>query len=881
VGNSVIIAAIVVGVLAVLGAVVFVILRRRAAGARQPEEAALHQPPAPAPGPGGEAAAVADSLRRAQAGAGIVVRQQAGEAVELGTPAAAPPRQIPGPPANFTGRAAELASLLARADAGATVLCIFGESGTGRTALALALCAALAERGPDAQLRLDLGGAAGREPCSAAAALARLIRALHPDAKLPAGEAALAAAWQSALAGKRALILLEDAAETGQVKALVPPAGSLLVATARERLALPKSFSRELAAPEPEEARALLLAFAPSAGKYADQIAGECARLPFAIRVAGLAQAAPLETDPADCAEILAEAAAELGRGAPAALRLASELAGEERARFWATLGVFPASFDRAAAAAVCRVPQDAAGGLLAELAQRGLIEREGPAGAERWRLHQLARAAAEERLGQAGRAEAGLRHAVYYMTVLRKAEKLCAAGGNSLAEGLALYDPEAENVSVAQAWAESQTGADETIAHLCNDFPATGARCLELRQTPRERVRWLEAALRAARQLRLRAAEAAHLARLAPACAELGEHNRAVIYGEQYLVLVRAAGDRGGEANALGLLATSSAALGEHRRAAGFYEEYLGAVRALADRKAEIAALGNLGTELLLLDERARAAECFEKQLAVARAAGDRRAEGVALGNLSAAGSLLGDHGKAAGFHEELLAFARAAGDRKLEAVALGRLASACHGLGDLRRVVECCEAQLAVAREAGDRRTELLALGNLAAACVGLGEHRRAAEVHEKYLAAARAAGDRKAETAALAGLGSAWTALGEPRRAIAFYEQFLAAARAAGGLRGAGAHLGNLGTAYYSTGDHRRAAATYEQQLAVAREAGDRKGQANALFNMSLALDCLGERAKAVERAGEALKLFEALADPNAARAREQLEKWAKKA
>ncbi len=860
---------------------------RRSRSSSAPPAASRQSSPAPARAGGG---ASGDApARPAAPPAGLAVRSAPEEKAELGPAAAEPPAMIPPPPAEFSGRAAELASLAARAGSGAPLVCVFGESGSGRRALALRLCADLAGSFPDGALRLDMLGRPGCEPLPAAEALARLIRRLHPGAKLPGSEAALSAAWASALADRKVLVLLEDAADAAQVRPLLPPAGSLLVATSRGSLNLPRSFSRELAALEDADALALLAAVAPGLAARGPEIVKASAAQPFALRLVGRSQAAPPETDPSDLAEMLAEAVETAGRGAPAALRLACSLAVEDARRFWETLAVFPGGFDLAAAAAVSRVPQAAAERMLGELAGRGLIEREDRSGVARWRLHELARAAAEERLGPAGRAEAALRHAVYFLTILRKAEKLChptgsgpraassssdPAGGVSLAAGLALYDLEADNISAAQAWAAVQTGADETVAHLCNDFPSAAPTCLGLRQSTRQRVRWLEAAMAAARGLGLGAAEAGHAARLGPACAEIGEHSRALVHAEGALAAARAAGDRGAEANALGLLASSSAALGEHRRAVGHYEEYLPAVRWLKDPRAEMVALGNLGAELVLVQEPARAVECFEKQLAFARELGDGRAECAALTNLSAAGSMLGDGRRAAGLHEQLLAFARAGGDRRLEACALGRLASAHHALGEAARVAECCEAQAGAARECGDRRTELAALSNLAAARSGLGDHRRAAEAHERLLAAARAAGDRKAEAAALAGLGADWLGLEEPRRAIAFYDQYLEAVRSAGPAPGAALHLGNLGRACHAAGEHGRAAEAYESQLAAARKSGDRKAEANALYNLSLALGSLDRKGEAREKAEAALAAFEAIKDPNAALAREHL-------
>jgi hypothetical protein len=138
------------------------------------------------------------------------------------TPAetSAPPisalHQLPPPPADFTGRAAELAELNANVERGINISGLQGQGGIGKTALALKLAEQLTPRYPDAQFYLDLKGAS-KEPLSATAALAHVVRAYHPAAKLPDDEAQLGALYRSVLHGQRALLLMDNAADAAQV----------------------------------------------------------------------------------------------------------------------------------------------------------------------------------------------------------------------------------------------------------------------------------------------------------------------------------------------------------------------------------------------------------------------------------------------------------------------------------------------------------------------------------------------------------------------------------------------------------------------------------------------------------------------------------------
>src|SRR5690606_318947 len=93
---------------------------------------------------------------------------------------------------------------------------------------------------PDGQLFIDLNGhTEGVEPVSPEDALDRLLRSLGvPDGQIPPTVDERAALYRSVLAGKRVLILLDNAATEDQVEPLLPGVpGSLTLVTSRSRLA--------------------------------------------------------------------------------------------------------------------------------------------------------------------------------------------------------------------------------------------------------------------------------------------------------------------------------------------------------------------------------------------------------------------------------------------------------------------------------------------------------------------------------------------------------------------------------------------------------------------------------------------------------------------
>jgi hypothetical protein len=134
--------------------------------------------------------------------------------------------------------------------------------GIGKTALALKLAQELAPLYPEAQIYQDLLGVSA-QPVTPAQAMAHVIRAFHPEIRLPDSEAEIAALYHSALHGRRALLLMDNASGADQVRPLIPPGSCLLLVTSRFLFHLPGVQVKDLDEMPPEEAHALLLRIAP------------------------------------------------------------------------------------------------------------------------------------------------------------------------------------------------------------------------------------------------------------------------------------------------------------------------------------------------------------------------------------------------------------------------------------------------------------------------------------------------------------------------------------------------------------------------------------------------------------------------------------------
>ncbi|OLF04532.1 hypothetical protein BLA60_40285 [Actinophytocola xinjiangensis] len=230
------------------------------------------------------------------------------------------PAQLPYRTSGFVGRDRELAELDAGLDRGDPLWVVAGTAGVGKTALAVHWSQRVRDRFPDGQLFVDLRGYdQGNRPVTAHEALGRLLEAL--GAALPHDLDERAARWRTLVAGRRILLVLDNAATVDQVRPLLPGTPSVL-ALVTSRQALPGLAAREgarrldldrLPAGDAHILLRTLIGGRRDAGAdQIDELTGRCARLPLALRVAAeLVNSRPgtgiaeLNTEIADAADAL------------------------------------------------------------------------------------------------------------------------------------------------------------------------------------------------------------------------------------------------------------------------------------------------------------------------------------------------------------------------------------------------------------------------------------------------------------------------------------------------------------------------------------------------------------------------------------------------
>ncbi|GAA3831479.1 BTAD domain-containing putative transcriptional regulator [Sphaerisporangium flaviroseum] len=226
------------------------------------------------------------------------------------------PRQLPLPVSDFTGRADEMAELYGHLTRPAAVpLCVIsGQGGAGKSALALQTAYKVASHYPDGQLYVELRGTSDA-PVAPEEALGRLLRELDPQGTpIPGTLEERAVRYRTLLAGRRKLILLDDAASESQVRALLPGGRECaVIITSRNRLAGLASASFVDVGLLPREcAYELLSRIIGPERTAADpdaawRVVSQCGGLPLALRVAGARLASRRQWTVARLAERLAD----------------------------------------------------------------------------------------------------------------------------------------------------------------------------------------------------------------------------------------------------------------------------------------------------------------------------------------------------------------------------------------------------------------------------------------------------------------------------------------------------------------------------------------------------------------------------------------------
>ncbi|MEE6261317.1 AfsR/SARP family transcriptional regulator [Plantactinospora sonchi] len=633
------------------------------------------------------------------------------------------PREVPG----FVGRTEQLARLdsllTATVTAGGTpaalVCALSGTAGVGKTALAVHWAHRVAGRFPDGQLYVDLRGFSPSERViSPAEAVRGFLDTLGvPPGRIPPTLDAQGALYRSLLAGRRMLVVLDNARDAEQVRPLLPGTPTaVVVVTSRDLLtplvAVDGAHPLVLDVLSVGESRKLLghrlgtdrIAAEPEA---VEQIIGACVRLPLALAVA--AAHAQQTSFP------LAAHAAELDEAGQRLNALdGGDAASQVRAVFsWSYTSLTPSAawlfrllslhpgpdISVPAVASLSGRSLARCRQLLTELVRANLLAEHVPG---RYTFHDLLRTYATE-LAHSHRAgddhpAAGNRMFDHYVHTANAADRLLSPYRDPIRLPLAPLPPGSRpeplaDHHAAMAWLTSEHRVLIAVLRQASEVGLdTHAWQLAWALTTflyrqghwhDQHAAW-RVALSAARRLGDPAAQGdAH--RILGRCdARLGRHGDAHIHLRRALHLYGQVDDVAGRADTHADLAYLRDRQGHLEDALDHAQRALALHQAAGDDRGQAYALNGLGWHHALLGDHTQARVYCERALALLQRLGDRSGEAATWDSLGYAHHHLGDYAEAAGCYRRALTLRRDLGARYVEATTLGKLGDTQQAAGD-----------------------------------------------------------------------------------------------------------------------------------------------------------------------------------------------------
>jgi class 3 adenylate cyclase/tetratricopeptide (TPR) repeat protein len=782
--------------------------------------------------------------------------------------AAAATRTLPRDIASFTGRQRELAELVG-AVAGAAgpggvvgVHAIGGMAGVGKTALAVHAAHQLADRFPGGQIFLPLHGhTPGQQPVGPADALASLLQAAGiPAARIPPGVEERMALWRDRLAGRRLLLVLDDAASSEQVLPLLPGAGaSVVLVTSRRHLsALEDATAISLDTLPPGEAAGLLarLADRPGLGPEDPAVAEMtrlCGFLPLAIGMV----ARQLHHHPAwTAAGRAAELAVAAGRlelmatenlSVAAAFNLSYEDLAEDQRRLFRRLGLHPGpDIDGHAAAALDGTGLAAARRGLEALYDQYLLAE--PA-AGRYRMHDL----------------------------IREHARALAAGDPA--------DGDAALERLLDYYLHTALAAGQQLPTIGIDTqplpPARPPEYAPPMSTPGQAVSWLEAEranLQAAAGYAAACGRPRHATLIAAAMAAFlgagGYWDQALAVHRTAVDAARHAGDRPGQARALLLLAGPQFRTNDRAGAVASSQQALALYRDLGDRAGQAWALTGLGWFHQVASDYAPASACEQQALDLYRDLGDRAGQADALGGLGEVQQETADYRAAAASSRQALELYRDLGERPGQASALIGLGDVHRLTGDYPAATASLQQAQALNRDPVDRYAQAWIANQLGVLHRLAGDYRAAAASHRQALQILRQVGELAAQGYARNNLGLVQQETGDYRAAAASHQRALRLMRDAAEPYAQACVLNSLGELASRTSATGRARDYHGQALAIARQISAPLEEARALDGIGRSYLHDGDLEHGAAHLRQALTIYQRIGAPAAQQVQETL-------
>lgn len=794
---------------------------------------------------------------------------------------------------SFTGRKDQLRELLDKEDPAAAggIWVVDGMAGVGKTAFALHAAHRLAERFPDGQLFLELRGhIPDQAPADPADALSSLLQTIGIDARqIPQGTQERVRLWRDRLAGKRLILLLDDAADTNQVRPLLPGTpGCLVLVTSRARLtALEDVRVISLRTLPPDEAALLFVRLASRpALSPADPAVEEIVRLSGCLPLAvGILAALLRHHDawtPAWLAADLAAARSRIGlmhaenRSVADAFALSYRDLGSDEQLLFRRLGMYPGTdIDVYAAAALNGTAVATTRRILDALYNQHLI---GEPGAGRYRLHDLLREHAGQLAGneQPSEHQAALGRLLdYYLHAVRAADRHLARHAPPVAETDDAR-PEIPDMGTRQAatdWMETErlNLHAAVIATLPRSPAYAAAIPAAMSAFLRAQGHWDQArilsrtAIEAARRTRDRHAQAVALIDLAKVQRMTSDFTSAIASGHNALRLYRALGDRSGQADALTHTGWVRYLVDDFTGASASLSQARDLYRLIGHPAGEADALIHLAHVFNVTGDLPGATSSLSRARDLYRDLRDLAGEADVLEGLGLVQSQNGPFAAAVATLAESVKLYQGLGDRWNEAWGLNFLAYTQIRMGALAPAVSNLALALQIFGALGNQYAKATALNYLGMAHRLGGDYPAATTAQEEALKLYRTHHSQVGESNALREIGLLQLVTGDLQAASASHAQALEISQKVNNLVGEAECRNNIGDILLATGPA-QAFDSYERALLICRDTTAQLEEGRSLEGIGICElrdDRPGEASKHLR---QALTIYQRLGSPN---------------
>lgn len=628
-----------------------------------------------------------------------------------------PPQELPREISNFIGRSdilRRLDDLLATPDGRPVVVSLYGSPGVGKTAVATHWAHSRQARFPDGVLYADLNGYSSTDPTSPAMVLRTFLDALGiaPD-QLPQDATERASLLRRELTGKRVLVVLDNARDSGHVRPLLAATSpSPVLITSRQRLAF-RDSAHCITVPTmlADEAIALLQLRIGHARVVADlsavhDLAARCCGVPLALCIAGDHVASRPDAPLADLVEHLHSRHRLLDAGnlgddpdLRAVFGWSADALPADADWLFCLLGLHPSTqVSTQAAAALAEWPVERTERAFDRLVSAHLAHQQG---ADSYRTHDLLHEYADDRAHARftpdDRRAAMRRQADWYLGTSRIAVSMVNPQRRPV--------PPLESTTTVQPLSFSD---DQQALRWC------------IRERPQ-----VLAVTKASIHSQLHGHAWRLIATFDDILNRFGDPGDTVDIHRAALDSARISASRAGEACLQNNIGAITFHLGQYENAARSYAQALAIVRETDDETAESACLFNIGTTLLERGRYPNAISYYKQSLVIAERLDDKDVQARVYHRLGDVHQRWEQPAEAERFYQRALSIQIQNNDARNQAGTLAKLGELCVDAGDPQRAMDYCERSLDISRASYDHRKAAEALSIRGAAQYLLGAH------------------------------------------------------------------------------------------------------------------------------------------------------------